>query len=102
MNLLAADIGGTKTLLGIYKSDKVITKLFSKKYSSKEWLKFELMLEDFMASLPSNLERPAYGCIAVAGKSNNEEIKTTNLPWTLNKKTICKAANLKSLSLKNL
>ncbi len=101
MNLLAADIGGTKTLLGIYKSDKVVTKLFSKKYSSKEWQKFELMLENFMATLPSNLERPSYGCIAVAGKSNNEEIKTTNLPWVLNKKIICKVGNLKDLSLEN-
>ena len=51
MNFLACDLGGTKVLLGIYKTDanedspKLI---FKKKYLSSEWDSFDLILEDFL------------------------------------------------------
>ena len=54
MNFLACDLGGTKVLLGIFKTninDDSPELIFKKKYLSSEWDSFELILEDFLENL---------------------------------------------------
>ncbi|ABX08985.1 glucokinase [Prochlorococcus marinus] len=101
MNLLAGDIGGTKTLLGVYKNDGAVCKLFHKHYYSNHWESFEQILKDFIANIPERIEKPKYGCIAVAGQEIDGSIRMTNLPWKLNNENLCKIALLKQLSLIN-
>ena len=43
MNLLAADIGGTKTLLGVFRYEGQIKQLYKAKYSSEDWDNFDLI-----------------------------------------------------------
>ncbi|WP_269607853.1 glucokinase [Prochlorococcus marinus] len=101
MNLLAGDIGGTKTLLGIYTYKDGLKQLYKKKYSSKDWPSFNELLTDFIESLPGNLTLPKYGCIGVAGNLKDRIIKTTNLPWILNEEEIRLSSRLEKLGLVN-
>ena len=61
MNLLAGDLGGTKTILAIYSNETYPKKLFEKYYISSEWKSFYSIFEDFTVSythltLPTNRE----------------------------------------------
>jgi len=86
MNFLACDLGGTKVLLGIFKTDinddspKLI---FKKKYLSSEWDSFELILEDFLKNECRNFTYPSSACFAVAGPLSNNNSKIMNLSWNI-------------------
>ena len=92
MNIFAGDLGGSKTLLAIYELniDSSLRKLFQRLYSSKEWIRPELMLDDFVKSIPKNIKYPTFGCLAVAGPIKNGDTNLTNLGWELNEIEICK------------
>ncbi|AAQ00110.1 MULTISPECIES: glucokinase [Prochlorococcus] len=101
MNLLAADIGGTKTLLGVFRYEGQIKQLYKAKYSSEDWDNFDLMLKDFIANLPSNITTPKYACIGVAGAINNKIVKLTNLNWQISQESLCKTLNTDEVILLN-
>ena len=83
MNLLAADIGGTKTLLGIYEINKRPLLLYKVKYKSNEWPNFNLILNNFLENLPEFIKKPTFGCIGVAGIVKNQNVSLTNLSWRI-------------------
>ena len=101
MNLLAGDLGGTKTLLAVYKWEKRPKKVFQKKYNSKEWESFESIIKDFMNSIPNELDWPVFGCIGVAGIISDNCIRITNLNWKINLDQIRQISNLKELEVIN-
>ena len=101
MTLLAGDIGGTKTLLAIYEWDKVLTQKYQKKYISKDWTSFLLIIQDFFKGLPKDINLPSYGCIGVAGIISNNSCSLTNLDWEIDSNEICKLTNLNSFELIN-
>ena len=102
MNILAGDIGGTKTLLAIYNfANYGLNKLYQKKYKSLEWESFDSIISDFIENLPSNIKSPQEGCIGVAGIVTNTCCKVTNLKWEISSKEICEIAKLKSFELIN-
>ena len=100
MNLLAGDLGGTKTLLGIYSSNGLEI-LYKKEYISKDWLTFNKILGDFLDRLPDNIESPHYGCLGVAGNVSKNRCKLTNLDWQLNGELLRNSTSLKRLDLIN-
>ncbi len=101
MNLLACDLGGTKTLLGIYKDEGYLKQLYKKSYISKEWQSFEKLLNDFLVDLPISINKPEYACIACAGQVINKSVKITNLLWSLNEQELCHEFSFKELNLIN-
>ena len=66
MNLLAGDLGGTKTILAIYSNENYPKKLFEKYYISSEWKSLYPIFKDFIKHLPEHISLPQYGCIGVA------------------------------------
>ena len=48
MNLLAGDLGGTKTILAVYSNENYPKKLFQKYYISSGWKSFDSIFEDFI------------------------------------------------------
>ncbi len=98
---LAGDLGGTKTLLGLYGWDQGPIEYYKKRYTSSSWSSLESILEDFLTKIPSNLKKPTFGCIAVAGQIKKHSTKITNLTWNLKLEPIRKAANLTKLELIN-
>lgn len=101
MNLLAGDIGGTKTLLAIYEWKGNPKKIHQKKYFSKDWDSFDSIILDFIKTQPEGIEPANYGCIGVAGRVINNSCKITNLEWEICLEKICKLAHLKKLELIN-
>ncbi len=99
--LLAGDIGGTKSLFGIYQDRNCPKQMFKKRYKSKEWGSLDLMLSDFMKSIPSTLNTPERGCFAVAGPVSNNHCTLTNLGWDIDQKHLCNLLNLERLDIIN-
>lgn len=85
--LLAGDIGGTKTLLALARSDGALPRiLFQRRYASGEQPAFESMLQSFLAEArAAGMGNPpiARACFGVAGPVAGRQAKPTYLPWTL-------------------
>ncbi len=104
MNFLACDLGGTKTLLGIFKkdlNDDSLNLIFKKKYVSYEWDSIDLILEDFLKNECKNINHPFSACFAVAGPISNNNAKIINLAWTISGDGLKKKFKFKSCELIN-
>ena len=101
MNLLAGDLGGTKTILAIYSNDNYPKKLFNKYYVSSEWKSFDLILEDFIKQLPDHISLPLFGCIGVAGPIKDQKVKITNLGWEIDTKKLSLLSKINHIELIN-
>ena len=99
MNLLAVDIGGTKTLLGVYTFDGKIRQLHKVRNISSDWESFDLILDDFLMKLPSNIDYPKRACIGVAGNIVNTKVKLTNLKWELTQRNLVRTTKINNLSI---
>ncbi|WP_114992220.1 glucokinase [Synechococcus sp. UW179A] len=99
---LAGDLGGTKTLLSIYREvDGQLKKEHSRRYKSADWHDLESMLKHFLDQTPAELPRPTTSCIAVAGPVHQGSAKLTNLPWQMSQTSLCAATGLQDLELVN-
>ena len=99
---LAGDLGGTKTLLSIYREiDGQLKKEHSHRYRSADWHDLESMLKHFLDQTPAELPRPTTSCIAVAGPVHQGSAKLTNLPWQMSQTSLSTATGLQHLELVN-
>ena len=101
MNLLAGDLGGTKTILAIYSNENYPKKIFSKYYCSSEWSSFDSILKNFIKQLPHHISLPEYGCIGVAGRIKGQTVKITNLGWDLDTKGLSLISKINNIELIN-
>jgi len=84
--VLAGDIGGTKTVLGLFRvrgGGAVL--LRDATYPSRDFLSLEPIIRTFLDDASSPI---AAACFGVAGVVVDETVTTTNLPWTLDAKTL--------------
>jgi glucokinase len=86
--VLAGDIGGTKTNLGLFQRGKTrpIFKVMET-YSSREAPNLEHIIGRFFEKHKVTI---ASACFGVAGPVKGGRSKTTNLPWTISEKSIKK------------
>ena len=76
---LAGDIGGTKTNLALFSSDKgPLQPLHEKSYTSASFQGLEAIIEDFLAETETSA---ATACFGVAGPVRDGRAIITNLPW---------------------
>jgi len=101
MNLLAGDLGGTKTILSIYSNENYPRKLFGKYYISSEWKSFYSIFEDFIKHLPDHISLPEYGCIGVAGPIKDQKVTITNLGWNIETEELSKLSKINNIKLIN-
>jgi glucokinase len=83
--ILAGDVGGTKVLLAYYENDKC---LVEKKYRSKEFPEFSLLLSRFLEE--TKIPSVKAACFGVAGPVKENVCHATNLPWSLDGKVLGK------------
>lgn len=97
--ILAGDIGGTKTSLGIFSMGKrrPLMKAF-KSYSSREYRGLEEIIKTFLSQ---NRYLVKKACFGVAGPVNKGICKTTNFPWTVNASKIKKIFVMEDVRLIN-
>ncbi|MEO7113237.1 MAG: glucokinase [Polyangiaceae bacterium] len=95
--ILAGDIGGTHTRLGVFSSDgKELIR--TETVPSKSKKTFDEIAKNFLKGGKEKIDR---ACIGVAGPVLDGKCEATNLPWTLDEKKIAKSLALKKVKLEN-
>lgn len=95
INILATDIGATKTIICICSNKKILHK---KTYSSKNYPSFYRILNDFLCGIDAPLNS---ACFAIAGPISNNRCKVTNLPWVIEGNKLAKILRTKRVILIN-
>ncbi len=104
MHVLAGDIGGSKTNIGIFDvKDQQVKSLFEATYVSSHYHSLEEIIEHFLTQLKNNdLKIPiAAACFGVAGPVNNNYCEVTNLPWIIDAVQMQKKFSWKTVNLLN-
>ncbi len=99
MMLLAGDIGGTKTLLGLYPSRAGARKpLALSEFRSADFAGLEEMVRAF---LQQTGQSASHGCFDVPGPVIAGRAHLTNLPWSLSEAPLAAALGLQRVALIN-
>ncbi len=97
--LLAGDIGGTKTAVGVFSSEKgAHTPLAEAEVHSADYPSLEAIAQEFLAKTGLHADR---ACFGVAGPVIAGHAKITNLPWTVDQAQLAKELGLKAVYLLN-
>jgi len=97
--ILAGDIGGTKTNLGLFAQGKKgpLPKVI-KTFSSKNAPDLETIIRQFLEIHPASV---THACFGIAGPVINGMSKTTNLPWNVSEARIKEQFNFNHVMLLN-
>lgn len=98
--LLCADIGGTKTLLGLANDDGLQAE---RRYANADFQDFAGVLAAFLADTQTDPAQVDGGCLAVAGPIADDGLSAqlTNLPWRIDGADLARRFGLRSLHLAN-
>ena len=97
--ILAGDIGGTKTILGLFEvEDGALRPVRQESYPSREHRGLEEIVTKFMAAAPAPV---AAACFGVAGPVVEGQSVTPNLPWVVNSHALAQALRADSVTLIN-
>ena len=102
--VLAADVGGTKTILASYDpTEQGLRPRRQHRYNSHEWTCFDQMLADFRQR-EFSAERPmqvASACFAVAGPVQQGQAQLTNLDWHIDQKQLSRSLGTSAVEVIN-
>ena len=97
--LLAGDVGGTKTNVGIYSPDKGPREpLFEGTFTSSQYPSLEMLVSEFLSQVSIEIDRASFG---VAGPVVGGRARITNLPWVIEEDQLRRSLHLKSVWLFN-
>jgi glucokinase len=97
--VLAGDIGGTKTNLGLYVRKKGrLSAVAIESYPSREAPHVEPIIKEFLSTHPGFV---ASACFGIAGPVVNGRCKTTNLPWDVSEHRLKKGFGWEKVRLVN-
>jgi glucokinase len=100
--LLAGDIGGTKTLLALYRLEEGrLIQGRSERFLSADWHDFAALVNHFLAAGAPGEPRPGHACFALAGPVRGGRCQLTNLPWLLEESALSAACGLERVELVN-
>ena len=99
MRVVAADVGGTKTLVALYEgAPGALVERARRRYESAAFEGVEPILRDFLGDGLGEIDAAALG---VAGPVTEDTCKTTNLPWELDARRIERALGVPRVRLLN-
>jgi glucokinase len=97
--ILAGDIGGTKTNLGLFKVEgRRLTPAVVRSFPSRNYSGLESIVERFIAGAASHVES---ACFGVAGPVVEGDSVTPNLPWVVQSQSLATTLHLDSVALIN-
>lgn len=80
-NVLAGDIGGTKTILALFRPEgSALVEVVKEKYSSTEYPNLTAVVREFITANQFRVER---ACFGIAGPVRGDRVEATNLPWVI-------------------
>ena len=98
--ILAGDIGGTKTDVGVFEWEENTLKLHTKvQFSSRDHVSFDAILDAFKAQVA--LPHIDAACFGIAGPVIEGSCSATNLPWKVNSSDLQAYLGLKNVRLLN-
>lgn len=94
--VLAADVGGTKTLLGLFLAGGTdaaapLTPIREAKYSSREAASLEQLVARFLGDDRSRVD---FACFGLPGPAGSKRVRLVNLPWELDSDALAAAFGL--------
>ena len=97
---LCGDIGGTKTLLGVFQGEHLVT---HHRVANADFSDFASLLAAFLADTQTDPALITGGCLAVAGPIADDGRKAalTTLPWTIDVDALSRRFGLPGLCLAN-
>jgi len=97
--LLAGDVGGTKTNVGIYSSDKGPREpLFEGTFPSGQYASLEDLVSEFLSKCSIKVDQAIFG---VAGPVVGGRAEISNLPWIIEEARLKDTFGLRSIRLLN-
>jgi glucokinase len=97
--ILAGDIGGTKTNLGLFDASEGSLRLLRQQsFPSKDYIGLDAIVSQFMES---EKEPVTAACFGVAGPVLNGQSVTPNLAWIVDADSLAEILNLESATLLN-
>lgn len=102
MNVLAGDIGGTKTLLQILAADHGSARsLYEQRFDSQSFRRFDDVVAQFRRDAPRDMTAGIGAvCLAAAGPveqgPRGRQVKVTNLPWLIEEAAIATAFGVRA------
>ncbi|HEV8201636.1 MAG TPA: glucokinase [Candidatus Polarisedimenticolia bacterium] len=98
--ILAGDVGGTKTRLALFETDRSgrLRGRDERTYPSREYQGLGLIVARYQREVPAPIERAAFG---VAGPVKDGVCVTTNLPWVIEAKSLAALLRLPVAGLLN-
>lgn len=99
MNVLAGDIGGTKTLLALYsRAGGVRAPLAESSFPSSQYDSLDAVVREFLRQTGITIEAAAFG---VAGPVIDGAAQITNLPWEMSESGLARSSGVRSVKLLN-
>ena len=105
--LLAGDIGGTKTLLGLFDAVPARPRPVAvRAFGTLDHPDLQTLIAEFLKSPDAGAARSAHGaietaCFGVAGPVVDETVKVTNVPWFVDARRVASALGIARVSLLN-
>ena len=97
--ILAGDIGGTKTNLGLFDvPGGTLSKLTDKRYPSGQHAGLEEIVKDFLSVTGAKVSAASFG---IAGPVVDYQVRAGNLPWVVDGATMAKLVGLPRVRLMN-
>ena len=97
--ILAGDIGGTKTLVGLFERvDELKNPIRQQSFPSQRYSSLEAILREFLSD--TGVE-PTAASFAVAGPVVRGRSEITNLPWVISAETIAETFSIPQVHLMN-
>ena len=98
--ILGADIGGTKTLLGLTRNGEL---LVDRRYANADFQDFAGVLAALLADTQTDPAQIKGGCLALAGPiaDDGRSAHLTNLPWSIDSDALSRRFGLPALRLVN-
>lgn len=105
--LLAGDIGGTKTLLGLFDAVPARPRpVLVRSFGTLDHADLHTMIAEFLKEAVEGEARTTHGaiksaCFGVAGPVVDDTVKVTNVPWFVDARLVAAALGLQRVALLN-
>lgn len=96
--ILAGDIGGTKTNVALFEIEEAGKPLAQRSFPSNKYDSLESIIAEFVAEHQPQVTR---ACFGIAGPVKDGQVKTPNLKWTVDGRTLAQTLKLEHVSLIN-
>jgi glucokinase len=100
--LLAGDVGGTKTFIGLFaRSDGRPTAIDVRSYRTLDFDSLTTLCREFLKDAATDARRIRSACFGVAGPIVGRRAQLTNVPWEVDADAICRDLPIASAHLLN-